>query len=233
MAISELMTTVATDKYLAAKAGKLSGYGGRKLTDDTLRLARRAAVWELRCNGLTQQEIADHVGASQSTVGNDLDWCHREVTDDIVEDVWRVKAEQLSRLELVFAEAMRAWYESKEDAIEFSSKAKPLPASSGQSGAGAVQPVEQNTRVIGQTGDPRYLSAAMKALADQREILGLDSPLKLAHTDPSGTQSAPGLVVVIPHNNRENLDDLGGQGGVIIDQDQRYTVQGGSGDGSD
>lgn len=179
------------------------GQHGRKITDDALRLARREAVWELRTkHGLTQMQIAEVIGMSQATVHRDLEWCHEQYRERLVDSVARVRSEQVETLEYLLAEALAAWQESKEEAMEVQRKSLQAQASSGSgSGQGQtkIKPVEQTTKVKAQTGDVSYIREARAAMSDIRKIVGADQPSKVALTDPTGEkEAAGGMVIVVP-----------------------------------
>jgi hypothetical protein len=141
-----------------------------------------------------------------------------QIYEELVDDIWRVKIEQYARLDYIISEALGAWRASKEEAIEVSRKitlAQPGPPVPGavpvQGVAGSAQRLEQTTKVRRCVGDPRFLQMAREAMAEQRKILGADAPLKVAQTDPSGTKSAPGVVVILPYNGREPLPGDGSE----------------------
>src|SRR5712692_8467413 len=98
---------------------------------------------------------------------------------ELAETVQRQKARQALRLEHLFAEAMRAWTESKADTTRRRQRQT-------QGGAGAGATIAELV-VENQHGDPRYLDEARKALADQRKLWGLDAPQQVdlhASRDP-------------------------------------------------
>lgn len=86
--------------------------------------------------------------------------------------VERQKARHTLRLEHLFAEAVRAWEQSKAD----TTRRRQRKSEGGPGGAGATvaELVVENRH-----GDPRYLDEARKALADHRKLWGLDAPQKL------------------------------------------------------
>src|SRR5439155_17606212 len=84
----------------------------------------------------------------------------------------RHKARHTLRLEHLFAEAMRAWEQSKADTTR--RRQRQTQGGHASTGATIAELVVEN-----QHGDPRYLEEARKALADQRKLWGLDAPQKV------------------------------------------------------
>lgn len=198
----EKETKLSIFQGLSSATGKLIG---QKLSADAIRLARREAVWELRCMGYTQTYIGDTLGVTQATISRDLKWCFKTHTDTLMNDVGRVQAEQLGVLEYVRQEALEAWRLSKEEAMEVARKSLQAQSGTGQGGTAqtgtVVKPLEQTTKVKSQTGHVPYLAEARAAMSDIRKIVGADRPKKIALTDPSGDNEAAsqtGLVIVIP-----------------------------------
>ena len=133
---------------------------------------------ELTVLGWSQPQIARDLGISQAAVSKILkrmETRHLRAWADTLE---RQKAKQTLRLEHLFAEAIRAWHESKAD----TTRRRQRKTESGAGGASVAEIVVEN-----QHGDPRYLDEARKALTDQRKLWGLDAPQKVdlrASRDP-------------------------------------------------
>lgn len=184
------------------------GQFGRKLSADAIRLARREAVWELRCRGYTQERIVEilithGIVMSQSTVSRDLDWCFRTYRERLLDSVGRVMVEHVGTLEYILEETMAAWEESKLEALEVQRKSLQAQASTGQAPGQppTAKAAEQTTKVKSQTGEPAYLREARAAMADIRKIIGADRPSKVSLTDPTGEHEAKapgGVVIVVP-----------------------------------
>ena len=120
---------------------------------------------ELAVLGWSQPQIAADLGISQAAVSKLLKRIETRLLRELAETVHRQKARQTLRLEHLFAEAMRAWNESKADTTRRRQR-----QTQGGDGAGATiaELVVENHH-----GDPRYLDEARKALADQRKLWGL------------------------------------------------------------
>lgn len=134
---------------------------------------------ELTILGWSQPQIAADLGVSQPAVSKLLTRIETRLLRELAETAQRQKARQTLRLEHLFAEAMRAWNESKADTTRRRQR-----QTHGGDGVGATV---AELVVENQHGDPRYLEEARKALADQRKLWGLDAPQKVdlhASRDP-------------------------------------------------
>lgn len=126
---------------------------------------------ELTVLGWSQHQIAADLGVSQAAVSKILTRVELRVLRELTARVERQKARQTLRLEHIFAEAMRAWDQSKADTTRRRQRKSDGP---GGVGATVAEIVVEN-----QHGDPRYLEEARKALADHRKLWGLDAPQKI------------------------------------------------------
>ena len=126
---------------------------------------------ELTVLGWTQPQIARDLGISQAAVSKILKRIETRQLREWAETRERQKTKQTLRLEHLFAEAIRAWHESKADTTRRRQRQT-------QDGDGAGATVAELV-VENQHGDPRYLNEARKALADQRKLWGLDAPQKV------------------------------------------------------
>jgi hypothetical protein len=134
---------------------------------------------ELTVLGWSQPQIAADLGISQPAVCKLLRRVETRLLRELAETVGRQKARQALRLEHLFAEAMRAWHESKTDTTR---RRQRQTQGGGGAGATVAELIVEN-----QHGDPRYLDEARKALADQRKLWGLDAPQQVdlrASRDP-------------------------------------------------
>jgi hypothetical protein len=120
----------------------------------------------------SQHQIAADLGISQAAVSKLLKRIETRVLRELAETVERQKARQTLRLEHQYAEAMRAWEESKVDTTR--KRQRKTHGGSGGTDATVAEVVVEN-----QHGDPRYLEVARKALADVRKVWGLDAPHQL------------------------------------------------------
>jgi hypothetical protein len=134
---------------------------------------------ELAVLGSSQHQIAADLGLSQPAVSKLLKRIETRLLRELAETVGRQRARQALRLEHVYAEAMRAWHESKAD----STRRRQRKTQGGQGPEATVAEIVSEN----QHGDPRYLDEARRALADHRKLWGLDAPQKVdlrASRDP-------------------------------------------------
>lgn len=127
---------------------------------------------ELSVLGWSQHRIAADLGVSQAAVSKILRRLEERLLEELRAVVERQKVRHTLRLEHLYAEAMRAWSDSKTD----TTRKRQRKTHSGGEGAGSTvaEIVSEN-----QHGDPRYLEEARKALADHRKLWGLDAPQKV------------------------------------------------------
>ncbi len=146
------------------------GQGGHEPCSRIWTRERRAI--ELSVLGWSQHQIAGDLGISQAAVSKLLKRVEERMLRELAETIERHKARQTLRLEHQYAEAMRAWDDSKADATR--KRQRKTQGGSGGADATLAEVVSEN-----QHGDPRYLEVARKALADVRKVWGLDAPHQL------------------------------------------------------
>ena len=149
------------------------GRGGQGGHEPRARIrTRELRVLELTVLGWSQHQIAADVGVSQAAVSKILKRVELRVLRELTAIVDRQKARQTLRLEHLFAEALRAWEQSKGD----TTRRRQRKFDGGSRGAGGTV---AEIVVENQHGDPRYLQEARRALADHRKLWGLDAPQTL------------------------------------------------------
>lgn len=87
--------------------------GNRVTIPKALVVERRRKIWQLRMKGWTYEAIAKKLGISDSAVSKALNVITKRYSERHMEDVDRIKAEQVASLEQVASEAYRAWLRSK------------------------------------------------------------------------------------------------------------------------
>lgn len=78
-----------------------------------LTLEREKRVWEMRQHGVTYEHIANEIGISFYGVDKILQRLHKRYYDSIMNDIAKIKMEQIAALNHVADEAFRAWEHSK------------------------------------------------------------------------------------------------------------------------
>jgi hypothetical protein len=146
------------------------GRGGHAGHEPRARIrTRELRTLELATLGWSQHQIAADLGISQAAVSKTLKRVELRLLRELSETVDRQKARQTVRLELLFAEALRAWTESKADSTRRRQR----------KGEGGTATNIAELTVENSHGDPRYLGEARQALADARKLWGLDAPQKV------------------------------------------------------
>lgn len=128
---------------------------------------RRAKVAELYVRGHSMAEIATVCGVHKCTIVRDVREIRKEWREQYADTFQRYTLEQIRKIDAVEKEAWEAWQASKQDSVTISRK----EPSSGD--------IETTTTVKGQTGDPRYLEAILRAIERRSKLLGLDAPEKV------------------------------------------------------
>jgi predicted transcriptional regulator len=149
------------------------GRGGQGGHDPRARIrTRELRAMELTVQGWSQHQIAADLGVSQVAVSKILKRVEVRLLRELAATVERQKARHTVRLEHLFAEAIRAWEQSKADTTR--RRQRKSDGGSGGTGRTVAEIVVEN-----QHGDPRYLEEARKALADHRKLWGLDAPQRV------------------------------------------------------
>lgn len=123
---------------------------------------RENRAWEMRQRGFTQAAIATELGIGQSGINKALKRAERRALAQMGDRIEAVKITQHAQLERILMESLLAWERSK----RVNETVKTETEADG---------TERVTRTVkGQTGDPRYLTEAQRALEGIRRVWGLD-----------------------------------------------------------
>jgi hypothetical protein len=132
-----------------------------------LTLLREQVVWTLRVAGHSQASIAHFLGVSQPFIAKVLRRIERRAVAAMNDDVRAVKLRLAAQLEYVYDVSMRAWQKSRESLEESTTtvaRADPL----------APGTALRRTAMRRGPGDPRFLAVALRSLAGQCRLWGLD-----------------------------------------------------------
>jgi DNA-binding transcriptional regulator GbsR (MarR family) len=160
---------------------------------------QEAQILYLDAQFMTHAAIAEQLGVARSTVTRALQRLDTGVEDlQIRELAMLQRVKQIRKLEYIAQEAMEAWQRSKEPKRSMSKKTGKKTRPLVDPDTGEITDLTENTEdtsttMSDQTGNPAYLAAAMKALADIRAIVGADAPVQ--------TQST---IVAAVHNTEHN-----------------------------
>ena len=151
--------------------------------------AREQRVLDRSVAGVSQRQIAQEEGITQSAVSKILRRVEARVLEEFMARVEQQKVRQSLSLEHVYRQSLAAWEASKADATR-------RVQTKTQTAAGASSGTVAQLVVENRHGDPRFLEIARKALADQRRVWGLDAPHKVdvhAHHGPFDAMSDEAL----------------------------------------
>ena len=143
-------------------------------------LERERLIWKYRTEELlTHMQIAERLNLDRSTVSYALRRIRQRVSTDLLEAAEQYRVEQADSLQMIAAEAIQAWHESKksEKSVTKKSAGKGVEDDDGHRVVGRNGEVTISN-VRDQDGDPRFLAEARAAMADVRKILGVDAPEK-------------------------------------------------------
>lgn len=172
-------------------------------------IVRLDIISELYKRGYSYREIRDEVMArldlssySLRTVSKDVNRLLQEWRETRIENTDLALQLELERLDAIVKEAWAAWEKSKEDYTTRNSKQKGVPGdlvkknddegSDTKSEEIITVQMEQSSKEVVCTGDPRYLDIIHKALIERRKLLGLYAPEK---KDISGGMSFEALLM--------------------------------------
>lgn len=163
----------------------------RTLVDDVCWRLRTSKLW-------TYSQIVEHIekehgiSVHKSTLKRRMDALSKKISKELDSHVRTVKFQQQETLEYIAAEALAAWERSKEPTKSVKqTKTHVLPSRRkgdeqgeqdeqvAQGDGLTVMETETETSIKELLGDTRYLDTAMKALADIRDIFGVNAPTKV------------------------------------------------------
>lgn len=150
---------------------------------------RRSDISRFYLQGYTQQRIADEVGVTRQQVSLDLIEIRKERDTTTLFDFNEAKIKELEKIDNLEAEAWRCFYASSRPLKKKSTRLKGKT----QQGHGSQLPndLEQYTYEEERLPDPRFMLIVDKCIERRCRILGLEAPLKIAETDPTGKAVTP------------------------------------------
>ena len=133
--------------------------------------ARQLLIYERIIQGEPYRAIGESLTPKigKSEIGRIFQKVNAWLVPQILTDIKEEKARQVAELRNIVCEAMKAWHESKRDAV------------TKRDGLTPKGPVKM-TETKGQVGDPKFLQVAINALRDIRRITGADAPLRVEHS---------------------------------------------------
>ena len=199
----------------------MAGTGKRKTMKDyrQAQIVRLDIISELYKRGYGYREIRDEVMArldlpsySLRTVSKDVNKLLEEWRESRIENLDLALQLELERIDAIIKEAWSAWEKAKEDYTARNNKQKGVPGNLVEPRAGSTEgegnanntpepqrneeivtvAMEQQTKDVVCTGDPRYLEVIHKSLIERRKLLGLYAPEK---RELSGSMSFEALLM--------------------------------------
>lgn len=164
-----------------------------KLPDSII---REALKLQDRC--WTAESIADHLQINVYTLRTRLWKINKAAHERLLANRTAIKAKQLRQLEYIAHEAMQAFERSTKNA----QTVKKTKAPAGKRGADSEEKTE--ITVKGQSGNPAFLAEARAALAEIRDILGLD------HKHATEEQPGNDFVIDVSYTEDDQTQPLNG-----------------------
>jgi predicted transcriptional regulator len=142
------------------------------------KIEKERRAWDLRVKGRTHQSIADELEVERSTVSKMLSRLSHKAKKELLDDVVAEKVSQITRLHYMIEELLKAWDRSKEaNKIVTKKQAQGIPGEGGKQDNKmiVIDASEISIKMSDTDGDPRYLDLAMKAMAEIRKVMGMDT----------------------------------------------------------
>src|ERR1700730_13524169 len=155
--------------------------GGRKRTDSQ-REAQLIQIGEMSIEGMSQYEIAEKLGLSQSQVSRDLKEISKRAAATDPTDKAKLRA-QLRRVSMHMRKKLFAGFNRSTEDKEVQTKkqvalqgAESDALNGGRKAKGPSERMEASLRSEGQCGNPAYMSEIGKCLDREARLLGLNAP---------------------------------------------------------
>lgn len=153
---------------------------------------REVDAWRMRCEGDDQDTIAAALGVTQPAVSQILARVGKRKGAQLDVEVEQRRTLHRARLEWIFAEAMKAWAESKKPkqksrhqktvfpaaAADLAAMLDGQPLIGGLPTAAAIREVSIK-EAMKSDGHSPYLKVALEADAELRKMDGIDAPKKI------------------------------------------------------
>ncbi len=172
------MTHATRDALSRATRPRRRARGGKGGAEPRLRLRRREhEVLDLTTAGFDQYAVARRLGISQSAVSQILTRVDQRWATENLDYVHRQKMAATRKLDRLYREAMHAWEASKTHKTR--RRQRKTDGTGGRQGHAMAEVVVEDSH-----GDPRYLDAARRALADRDRLWDALTPAPTAAIAP-------------------------------------------------
>ncbi len=145
-----------------------------QIEHDRVEIARRYL------HGETQAAIGRVLGMTQQMVCYDLKAIQAQWRRAAIRDFDEAKGQELAKIDELERTYWEAWAQSKEE-----KQTKSAAKEQGEGKNGTVK-TKTGLRTEGRDGNPVFLAGVMACIDRRCKLLGVDAPVKLAPTDPSG-----------------------------------------------
>ena len=150
--------------------------------------ARARTIWKLAKSGKPRTEIAAQFEIELKAVSRAVRQVDKWLAAAVAVDLVGFKANAHAKLGVVYDQAMLGWHKSAGKVVKRVKKY----------GQDPLDPLSRERVILEETeteeyraGDPRFLTVAMKAMSEQREMLpGANAPKATALTNQNGTGDA-------------------------------------------
>lgn len=151
------------------------------------RLTRHKAVLDRWLEGYTIRETAADLHLSRKAVENARKAIKHEGADALREGSAEVVVAHVMRLRDIQAECRKAFERSKQPGVKTKRRRVPVIEGTGTS-AHAATMLHEESSIEGRDGNVAYLVAEMRAMEDERRVLGIQVD-KVALTSPDGQRA--------------------------------------------
>lgn len=147
-------------------------------------------IAKMYLQGYSQWAIAKELGLSQNVIWRDLQEIRKCWKEKYTSTYEQLREEQLAKTALVEYEAWEAWHKSKTIKKKTVRKLQVLQPQEEVVPGVVTQPeLGQTEEIITEeepVGDPRFLEMVNRCIERRCRILGIEAPLKISPTDPTG-----------------------------------------------
>lgn len=143
----------------------------------------RKRIAELRLAFVPVVEIAARLRISTTTVNRELRALSKEWREAASADTEEWKNRELQSLEVLEKKALAEWERSRKD---YSKETTERVKASGSEGEFETEPKVVKRETGGRLGDPKLLQVILNIKEQRAKLLGLNAPMKVAPTDPTG-----------------------------------------------
>lgn len=154
----------------------------------------KAIVASLYMKGHTQSAIGEHltrlyadegfpdIRVSQTLVWKIVNEVIKDWEQDVNRDITAAKAIELAKLNDLELDYRKGWDRSLRNKKKTATKQKGRNLANQNNSGLAIQEVEQSSSDEEQVGDPRFLDGIRQCIDRRIKLLGLDAPIKSAHS---------------------------------------------------